>query len=114
MNEEPLYEYRKGQGWVATYNQLFDDKYEILDIRTDTSKPGAWRYQIWLIGVESYRYKDWVDNHFNGLWVDANDLRKTLTCDCLTHLNNLVDKGAKIRVLHVDADGGYNIVPRGT
>jgi hypothetical protein len=69
MNTEPIYVYTKGEGWRVQSNlHYLDQPCEILDLREYKNQPGVWKYQIWLVDVRDYKYRDWLDHHNNYTW----------------------------------------------
>lgn len=118
MSNEPTYVYRKGEGWVPSnilQEILIHNKpCEVIDRRTDPSKPGVYRYQLWLVNVktsnypdetEVYTYTGWVDNWMGRAWNTVEELQRYLTQE-IGHASLLKREGINHRILIVDRDSG--------
>lgn len=111
MNEEPTYNYVRGQGWVVSYNQnvfFMGVPCEILDRRT-RGGDGVYKYELWLVNVKQpdsqrpYSYTNWVENWLGRTW----DTVEQLMSYVIEHTSNYTspiynDPEFKHRIVRVD------------
>jgi hypothetical protein len=97
---EPTYEYIRGTGWVPS----FDSVYEVVDQRVDKEHDGRFYVQVYLVGIDGFGYRDWVDNwgYDHRTLEDAFQKIKSWRKESADHVTRLLTMGMKIRVVHRD------------
>jgi hypothetical protein len=105
VNSEPLYEFVKGEGWVAN-----PEPFPCIDVRKDKNQPGVYRTQIWLVGVPGFTYKDWVDRAVDRKTYSSEDAARK-SFDNIYNNKSLKNQGMKCRILWVDKNGQWDEYP---
>lgn len=101
---EPIYTYVKGQGWQINPFTLREHECPILDFRNDKTKPGVWTLQIWLVGLPTYSYTDWLDNWADSLFASIESI-VSYVGGLTSHWKLLFSQGAKQRIVRLDYNG---------